>query len=164
MTDDDSASRGTPVYTKLRHMLLDMNADALNLDPSRRGPVWGVMIEFGVDDATVTLVGLADDTTSLYTSTGGGMIGAGFHEQVAVATRNLLSVVTAHLPDIPRSDDQSLPADGRWVIRALTDSGHHAVNVAEPNLRSGQHPLSPVYRAAHGVITELRLLDEARQQ
>jgi hypothetical protein len=164
MTDHDGAAQGRQVYTKLRRMILDMDVQTLALDPAQRGPVWGVLIEFGVGDETVTLVALADDTTSLYTSTGGGIIGAGFHDQVAVATRNLISVVTAHLHDIPRSDDDSLPTDGRWIMRALTDAGRHSTNVAESELRDGQHPLSAVYHAAHGVITELRLLDEARQQ
>lgn len=164
MTENDGVSKGQQVYAGLRRTILDMQAYELGLDPSRRGPVWGVMVELGAANGTATLVALADDTTSLYTSNGGGIIGAGFHENVAIATRNLLSTVTACLHDIPRSDDDSLPADGRWVIRALTDTGRHAANVAEPILHDGRHPLSAVYHAAHGVLTQLRLLDEARQQ
>jgi hypothetical protein len=87
----------------------------------------------------------------------------GFHEKVAIATRHLLGAVAACLQDIPQSDDDSLPADGQWVIRALTDSGPHAVNVGEPKLRAGQHPLSAVYQAAHRVLTQLRLLEQERR-
>jgi len=38
-----------------------------------------------------------------------------------------------------------------------------SAQASEDDLGNGRHQLSPVFRAAHRVITELRLLDEARQ-
>ena len=78
-------------------------------------------MEMGYRRGTVTLVALADGTTSLYTRAGGG------------------------------------------IIRALTYTGQTAGEATEDDLGQGRHPLSPVFHAGHRVITELRLIDEARQ-
>ena len=83
---------------------------------------------------TATLVGLADGTTSLYLSSGGGVIGGGEHAQVASATRALLLVVEGQLDQMPTTTDTPLPAAGRVVLRAMTYHGQRAVDAAEDDL------------------------------
>ena len=60
------------------------------------------------------------------------------------------------------STDHSLPRLGRTIIRALTADGERVFECAENELGEGRSPLSPVFHAAHGVITQLRMIDEAR--
>lgn len=56
------------------------------MSPSAELPrVFGVIMDTTFASGTVTLVALADGTASLYASTGGGVIGGGAHERVAVA-------------------------------------------------------------------------------
>jgi hypothetical protein len=100
-----------------------------------------VVFEIGGPDGSLTFVALADNTTSMYTSKGGGIIGAGGHQLVAEANRRLLDVAEAHLADIPPAEDTASPGDGRWIIRVLTDSGPRAVDVSEQDLKRG-HPVS----------------------
>ena len=50
--------------------------------------MWGALLETGHPNGVATLVSLGDATTSLYTTGGFGIIGAGFHEVVAAATRH----------------------------------------------------------------------------
>jgi hypothetical protein len=69
----------------------------------------------------------------------------------------------SHLGDMEPSTDQSLPAQGRTVIRALTFDGQRNYEAADNDLGEGRSPLSPVFHAAHGVITQLRLIDEANR-
>ena len=139
-----------------------LDPEAVGLEPSHELPrVFGVMMETGYPEGWATLGALADGTTSLYTSTGGGVIGGGEHENVAAATTQLVRAVEDALDLIPPSPEQHLPASGRVVIRALTYQGPHAVDALEDDLGHGRHPLSPVFHAAHEVITRLRLIDEA---
>ncbi len=121
-------------------------------------------MDMGYSQGTATLVALADGTTSLYTSTGGGFVGGGFHQAVATATRSFLANLERHLPLLTPDPDAALPAEGRVIIRALTYTGRLAAEGPEDDLGHGRHPLSPVFHAAHRVITELRLIDESSRQ
>ena len=125
--------------------------------------LWGALVETGYPRGTATLVTLADGTTSLYLSTGGGIIGGGFHEAVASATRTFLTELERHLPVLRPDPDAALPAVGRVIIRALTYTGRMSAEASEDDLGYGRHQLSPVFYAAHRVVTELRLIDEARE-
>jgi hypothetical protein len=151
------------IYDDLRGRILSLDPAEAGLAPSPALPrVYGAVVDMGYPRATATLVGLADGTTSLYLSSGGGFIGAGEHEQVAAATRALLGVLERHLDDLPADTELPVPVHGRVVLRALTFGGQRAVDAAQGDLESGRHPLSTVYRAAHDVITQLRLIEESR--
>lgn len=151
------------VYDGLRQQILDLDPAAAGLAASPELPtVWGLLMETGYPGGVATLVALADGTTSLYLSTGGGVIGGGEHRQVAAATRRLLGIVERHLGQMPPSADTGLPAVGRVALRALTYQGRHGAEAAEDDLGYQRHPLWPVFHAAHDVITELRLIEESR--
>lgn len=151
------------VYEGLRRQILEADPAEVGLRPSPDLPdVWGAMMETGHDRGTSTLVALADGTTSLYLSSGGGIIGGGRHAQVAAATRALLAVVQRRWPELTAASGTALPATDRVVLRALAYAGHRAVDADEDDLGYGRHPFSEIFFAGHAVITELRLIEEAR--
>lgn len=150
-------------YRGLRQLIFELDPARAGMRPTAALPaVWGAVMDLSYPGVSATLVALADATTSLYTSTGGGILGAGEHAPVARASAVLLGTVEEHLPLMPPSDDTSLPAPGYVVLRALTYDGRRAVTATEAELGRGQHPLSAVFFAAHEVISEIRRLDQAR--
>jgi hypothetical protein len=153
------------VYTALRGQILDLDPATVGLQPSAELPrVWGALMETGYEGGTTaTLVCLSDGTTSLYLSTGGGVIGGGGHPQVAAKSVALLAVIERYLGQMPVSLDRALPAPGRIVLRALTYLNDRVVDAAEHDLAEGQHPLSEVFWAGQAVLSELRLIDEDRR-
>ena len=154
---------GSP-YEGLRQAVMTLDPAEFGMTPTAELPrVWGAVLDTGYPGATSTVVALADDTTSLYTSTGGGIIGAGFHAAVATATRSLLRTVEQHLDQMPPAGPDELPGPDWVVLRALTHQGQRAVLAEEDELGYNRHPLSPVFHAFHEVITQLRLLDEGQQ-
>jgi hypothetical protein len=154
---------GERVFQGLRGQILDLDpADAgLGRLPAGRR-VWGALLETGYPRATATLVALADGTTSLYLSTGGGIIGGGAHAQVAAATGSFLTAVEDHLGLLSPDEDSDVPGAGHVIVRALTYQGRYSAEALEDDLGHGRHPLSAVFYAAHGVLTELRKIDQAR--
>jgi hypothetical protein len=156
---DGPAALPADVYLGLRSQIFSVVPSEIGLG----SPLWGCVMETGYPHGTATLVCLADGTTSLYTSTGGGIIGGGFHQAVATANAELLHVVNEHVAEMPSSADQSLPAAGKVIIRALTTSGQRRFEDTEAELGTGHSSMSALFYAAHGVITELRLIDEARR-
>jgi hypothetical protein len=155
---------GEQVFEGLRNQILGLDPAEAGLDRLPAGRrVWGALMETGYPQATVTLVSLADGTTSLYLSTGGGIIGGGGHDRVAAATRSFLTAVEDHLHLLSPDPDSHVPGEGRVIIRALTHQGRYSAEAAEDDLGHGRLPLSAVFYAGHGVITELRQIDQARQ-
>jgi hypothetical protein len=103
-----------------------------------------------------SLVCFADGSTSLYFSTGGGIIGAGEHETVRIAARRFLSVANDSVALLKIPTDHPLPELGRVRFYARTRAGLRGAEVAEDILGDGAHPLSRLFAAGHFVISAIR--------
>ena len=142
----------------LRAMVLGLDPATAGIAPTQRHPrAYGAILETGLDNGWFTLVSLADGTTSLYLSSGGGVIGAGEHEEIAVASLAFVDAVEAHLDAYGPDASDDPPARGEAVLRALTHSGRLAARAPEDDLGNDRHVLSPVFHRAHQVITLVRL-------
>ena len=141
----------------LREMALRISPDALGLAPRPNQRVWGVVMDTVMaDGAWHCLVALGDGTTSLYTSAAFGVIGAGTHSTVRRASDALLTATESDLALFVPTATSELPEPGKVAIRALTFNGHMVVAASEDELGHGRHAASPVFYAAHDVITEIR--------
>ena len=146
--------------------MLSLDPATVGLQPSVDLPrVWGVLMEMGFPDGAATIVSLADGTTSLYTSEGGGVIGGGEHAPVAAASRRFL--VEAEGTETGLSPAEStnvdLPPAGIVSFVVLGYSGTQIGAADEDELASMQHPLSHLYAAGQDVITALREAEESRR-
>jgi len=115
-------------------MALEIDADVVGAHPSVDMPhVWAVIVDWGVRSGSATFVALADGSSSMYTSSGGGTIGAGGHENVRTANRALLLAAEAayeHLapvgavapPDANRITYWVRTYDGVRSVSHLTDT------------------------------------------
>ncbi len=139
-------------------MALQLRPEDLGLTFGAGMAVWGVLMDTVMADGTWhCLVVFADGTTSLYTSSGFGVIGAGGHPRVRQASEALLRAAESELALFGPARDPELPGAGQVAIRALTVNGHLVVTTSEDDFRHGRHPTSPVFHAAHEVVTEVRL-------
>lgn len=146
-----------PIYTDLRNQILTLSPYKAGILPLPETPnVWGVLMETGYPEAVVTLVSLADGTTSLYFGGGGGMIGGGAHIAVAEATKKFVSDTEQHLKRMTLATACPLPTVGRVCFYVLTLSGTFTAEADENDLRKGRHGLSLLFYSGHRVITQLR--------
>jgi hypothetical protein len=157
----DTSANG--VYSGLRHQALTTKRDAAGIPaPPADAPVWGILMESGFPNATATLLALADGTTSLYLSSGGGVIGGQGHAQVLAANAVFLRAANLLRQQLEPTQSFPIPENGHAIFYALTDAGVLTGGGPESELGPGQHKLSALFHAGHGVITQLRLLSEAR--
>jgi hypothetical protein len=122
-------------------------------------------MEMGFPDGAATIVSLADGTTSLYTSEGGGVIGGGEHAPVAAASSRFLAEAEATETGLSPAEsvDVHLPPAGIVSFVVLGYSGTRIGAADEQELASMQHPLSRLYAAGQDVITALREAEESRR-
>jgi hypothetical protein len=158
--DPRAAARTT--YLRLRRTVLELTPDSL--EPAAAGappPVLAVLMETGYPAAVATLTGVADGTTSLYFSNGGGVLGAGERADVAQATARWLAICTAVLPQLAPLVDPELPDEGMTRFVAVTPDGLLGALAPTDELGDRDHRLAPLYFGAHGVIKQIRLTEAA---
>ncbi len=147
---------------QLREQALRVTASDLDLMPTAAHPhVWGAIMELGYATGIATLMSLAEGTTSLYFSNGGGVIGAGENAAVREAAESFLDVVEDHLADFPAVEATPTPRIGRVRFYVRTFDGTLGVEATEEQLGGNHHTLSPVFHAGHAVITAIRESSEA---
>jgi hypothetical protein len=151
----------TQIYTQLRNQIVTLVPSEAGIEQSQEMPnVWGVLMEMGYPQAVVTLVSLADGTTSMYFGNGGGMIGGGKHAAVATASKSLVSRSEEYFKNMTLTTSFPLPAVGRVKFYVLTFSGTFTADVDESELVKRKHDLSPLFYSGQEVITQLRLIQE----
>ena len=156
---DGAAADPRAVYLGLRSQALNLTAVSLGCPPDT--PVVALLMESGLSQAAATLVGVADGTTSLYYSTGGGMIGAGSRRDVAIATGRWLQTCGGLLEQLSPVADPPLPSEGMVQFVAVTPGGLRGAVAPAGELAERRHALSPLFYAGNDVITQVRLTQAA---
>lgn len=145
------------VARELRDQALSVSATELQLQPSAEIPnVFGILMETGYPEAVASLVTFAEGTTSLYFSSGGGVIGAGEHDSVRVTLGPLFHAAELHLDAFEPAPSFPLPTPGRVRFYLRTFRGTLTADCDEQDLGEMRHPLSPVFHAGHAVISAVR--------
>ena len=141
----------------LRQHALTVSAADLGLGPTADRPqVWGVVMETGYPEAVATLVVLGEETTSLYFSNGGGVIGAGEHAAVRAAGEILLASAEQYFDGFTVTAAMPLPRVGQVRFYLRTFTGTLSAKANEEDLGEGRHTLSPLFHTAHSLITAVR--------
>lgn len=160
--DNDSK---TAIFHTLRQKLLSLDPEEIDIHPGRDYPeVWGVLMDTTYPDGIASLAALADGTTSLYLSTGGGMIGSGSQPLVSKAAKHMVQVAGLHLEQSQLTMDYPLPPQDHVRFYLLTFKGVRSAGVSLLELQMGGHPLSELFKAGHELITQINLVSEKQQK
>lgn len=142
---------------ELRSMVLALSAADLGLTRANHPQeVWGMLMETGMQGGHYTLVALADGSTSLYYSTGGGIIGAGGWPAVKDASKRFLDQGNRALDSSAPATSLQPPPLRTTRFFFLTFDGVHVGTAPETALTRKDHRLAALFRAGHDVITAIR--------
>ena len=153
--DTTLTSHHTPAdaYTGLRSRVLALRPADLGLADQQP---FAALMETGYDEGIATLVVIADGTTSLYLSSGGGVIGAGAHAPVRKASSDFLAGLAGVADRLQPTTDVPLPNRGRVRFYLLSEDGIRSAEASEQDLGHNRHELSPIFHTAHEVIAAIR--------
>lgn len=146
------------VYSGLRNQVLSLTTEQLVTD----SPVLAVLMETGYPEAVATLVSVADGSSSLYFSNGGGIIGAGEYKQVHDSSVTLVNIAAKNKDKFLLTTNFPLPKIGFTRFYVVTDSGVYKEEILEDDLGNERHALSPVFFQGHELISYIRAADEHR--
>lgn len=146
-----------PAVSGLRSMVLGLSADEIGITRENfPHPAWGVVMETGMAGGFYTLVVLADGTTSLYFSGGGGTVGAGEKPAVREASQQFIGWGNRFVASAEPGRSTAPPAHGVTRFFFLTFDGLRAYSAPEVELGQERDELSPLFHAGHAVITAIR--------
>jgi hypothetical protein len=143
-------------YTGLRNLILELTPDSLGLDAASDSQVIGMLMETGYPDAVVTLVAVWDGAASLYFSNGGGIIGAGEHESVALVSKALVACAGEYLSAASLTEEFPPPAKGNVRFYFVTKGGVYTAEADEDDLGNNRHSFSKLFYKGHELITAIR--------
>jgi hypothetical protein len=147
-------------YMELRSLVL--NVDPADIEVAE-GEWYGAsvaLMEMPVGDATATIVAVADGTVSLYTSTGGGTVGAGEHLSARHAGQRFLQAAADSSRWMTPTTEFPLPTRGSVRFHVRTPNGDVTGEAPEDILRARRDRLAPLYLAGQDLITEIRVVAE----
>ena len=142
-------------YNSLRMQVLQLTPSALALEEAGPARIIAVLMETYLGPV-VTLVAVADGTTSLYFSNGGGLIGAGAHEPVRMASTAFIDAAQNYLSRMVLTETFALPQRKHVRFYFVAGGGVYTAEALERDLGSGQHALSGLFHKGHEVITTIR--------
>ncbi|HYV44980.1 MAG TPA: hypothetical protein VFA20_08970 [Myxococcaceae bacterium] len=160
--EQPEAASSPEMSRELRDMILHGSRAKFDL-PASKDPVWGVVMDWGLPNGTVTMVAIVDGNASYYLSTGGGAIGGGGQPPVRQAAIQAVAAAGEVVSRAKATSQYPLAGPGQVTFYLLTDSGVLAVGATDKELDDERHPLSKLYGACQEVLTQFRLLDESGQ-
>jgi hypothetical protein len=149
-----------PQTRELRERVFTMTPSDAGIETAPN-QAWVVVMDMNIGGGTASLVALKDGSTSLYTSSGGGIIGGGEHESVALATRRFVQSATDHLSKLERADSHEPPPAGTMRFYVRTGDGLYVASAPEGSLGE-EHELNAMWMLGQDVLRHLRETTEAR--
>ena len=164
------SSHGEPadVFTHLRAQALNIQPGELGVYAEDSAPIFGVLMETGFRNGSATLACMADGAVSIYTSTGGGTIGAGEHEAVRTVCLQVLAWTNQYADDFIRAcrpaKEYPLPRNGEVLFYLLTTRGVYVARCTENKLVKDEDPFSNLFKSCHTVLTAAREATEGGKE
>jgi hypothetical protein len=149
------------VFEGLRGQALKVSRQTIGLPaPPAPSQAWGVVMDWGVANGTVTIVAFSDGNASIYLSSGGGFIGGSSHEAIRNAAKKMVAAAVECQQFAHPTKAYPLPETGAVTFYVLTDDGVLAASASETDLRQHSDPLSSLGEAGQNVITQYRLIQK----
>jgi len=146
-------------YLQLRNIWFTTRPEDLGIValPGSTQP-FAIIMDMGIDRETVTIASSFAGDGSMYTSTGGAVIGGIDHENVRKASVHFVEMAAEFVDKMTLVTEYPLPAEGHVKFYVITPNGVYTAKEARADaLISGSHTLSPLFIAGNDVITQIRI-------
>jgi len=156
MTTMTTATPLSDAYVGLRNMALTAKAEEILNRKATPHEVYGVLFEMGFKPAVVTVLCMADGSTSLYTSSGGGYLGLQSNKDVASAARAFLAKSKLYQQSMTKASDFPVPAVDRVRFYLLTADGVLTSETNVSDIQAVGSPLNPLWDQGQRLIFEIQ--------
>ena len=148
-------------FEGLRNMAFSATPEQLELSlPTDKTIVYGIIMDWGMNGATATIVSYQTGDASLYLSSGGGVIGGGQHENVSSAAKHFVSLGQSFLDKTTKTEKTTLPQTDVIKFYLLTNKGIFVGQEQMKNFENRSSTWLSLFEEANLLLTELRKTTE----
>jgi len=148
-------------YEGLRNIALHVTPEQLDLKLSTEGTeVYGVIMDWEMNGAVATTAAYSTGDASMYTSTGGGVIGGGQHPNVNTAAKQLIVLAQSFVEKAEKTETTPLPQTNTVKFYFLTNKGFYSGEEVMTNFENSSSKWLKLFEEANNVLTELRKTSE----
>lgn len=148
------------LYPKLRTQAINVTADQLKLELNDEKAVYGIVMDWNIGDAIVTVFSFTTGDASVYFSTGQAFIGGYAHETVIKAAKEFASLGQKYISKATKTDKIEPTNESKVDFYLLTKSGKYYIEDDLSLIENGKSELSGLFEAGNKVITEYRLISD----
>lgn len=156
---------------KYQDTMAKIRGGALTEDPSNFGfypdaefkDIYGVIMEFHIDEYVASVLAMKDGAASLYSTSQFGMIGGGEWDSVKKAAKEFVVKALEFTNKAELVQDFPYPSVGEVYFYILTFKGVKLIKVKEEDVLVESNPYFYFFVAGQEVLTQLRLLDEKKE-
>lgn len=145
----------------LRLMMLKTSPKEVDISPSAEFPkVYGVLMDWPIDEQTATVFSASDGAASLYTTSTFGIIGGQGHESVRTAAKKFVKAAGGFYDAATPTTDYPYPAADRVRFYLLTFDGVRVIDTDMASINNGTGKYAKLFGLGQDVLTELRQVSE----
>jgi hypothetical protein len=148
------------IYEDMRAHVLGLKLSDVGLKGDGQSLI-ACLMEIGYpENGAATLVMYADGAVSLYLSSGGGIIGAGEHENIRRVAKTYLDKTPNYVALMNKVEKYPKPKDGETYFYVVKENGVFLHKDVESRLGEGKSGFSEWFYDGQNVLTQLRLWEE----
>ncbi|MDB6018416.1 MAG: hypothetical protein JWR19_2905 [Pedosphaera sp.] len=160
-TNPPSQKNPAEIGRALRSMMLTAPPKNLGIQPTKSFPrVYGVLMDWPLQNGTATIVSLCDGNASLYTTSTFGIIGGVAHESVRAAAIQFVATAERHFDAAVPTKEYPYPQPGHVRFYLTCFDGVRMIEAEEASLKTGKDKYSELWKVGQQVIAELHSITQ----
>jgi len=149
-------------YPGLRNQAINVTPEQLQLQLDNDNDIYGLVMDWNMGDAIVTVVSFKTGDASVYLSTGQAFIGGYAHETVINAAKQFVAEGEKYLPKATKTDNTEPTNENKVDFYFLTKSGKYYIEDDFGKIENETSDLFGLFESANQVITEYRLITDKK--
>jgi len=147
-------------YPGLRNQSINVTSAQLQLQLLNDFEIYGIVMDWNMDKAIVTVVAFKTGDASVYLSTGQAFIGGFSHKTVNEAAKQFVATGEKYLSKATKTENTKAANEKNVDFYLLTNSGKYYLEDSSAKIENNNSDLNGLFEAANRVITEYRLITQ----
>ena len=149
-------------YLGLRNQAINVTPEQLQLQLDNDNDIYGLVMDWNMGDAIVSVVSFKTGDASVYLSTGQAFIGGYAHETVINAAKQFVAEGEKYLSKATKTDNTEPTNENKVDFYFLTKSGKYYIEDDFGKIENETSELYGLFESANQVITEYRLITDKK--